>query len=70
MPHIRELIHQHVCADVNHAFRQLKKDIDEVWQNLTHQVGQQIPAFPPNPIQQTIYGDAVQLNNGEWWYSK
>ena len=31
MLHIRKLIHQHVCADVNHTFRQLKKDIDEAW---------------------------------------
>ena len=31
---------------------------------------QQIPAFLPNPIQHTVYGDTVQLNNGKIWYSR
>ena len=30
---------------------------------------QQIPAFMPNKILHTSYGDAVKLPNGELWYS-
>ena len=70
VPEIRELIHQQVCGDMQRTFRELKNDIDEAWQNLTHQIEQQIPSFVPNPIIHTTYGDAVMLNNGEKWYSK
>ena len=70
VPEIRELIHQQVCGDVHHTFRELKTDIDEAWQNLTYQVDQQIPSFVPNPIIHMTYGDAVVLNNGEKWYSR
>ena len=69
VPEIRELIHQKVCGDVHHTFKELKADIDDAWRNLTHQVQHQIPSFVPNPIIHTMYGDTVDLNNGEKWYS-
>ena len=31
MPDIMELIHQNVCGDVHHTFRELKSDIDDAW---------------------------------------
>ena len=34
------------------------------------QVIQQIPAFVPNNILHTAYGDAVKLPNSELWYSQ
>ena len=70
IPAIKELIHQKVCADVNTQFHKLKADIDEEWRNLTFQVNNQIPAFVPNKILHTSYGDAVNLPNGEFWYSR
>ena len=69
IPAIKELMHQQVCADINRRFRELKTDIDDEWRNLTFQVMQQIPAFMPNRILHTSYGDAVKLPNGELWYS-
>ena len=69
IPAIKELIHQQVCADVNRQLRELKTDIDDEWRNLTFQVMQQIPAFVPNRILHTSYGNAVKLPNGELWYS-
>ena len=69
VPEIKELIHQKVCGDVHQTFHRLKTDIDEAWRNLTYQVEHQIPSFVPNPIVHTTYGDAVNLNNGEKWYS-
>ena len=34
------------------------------------QVTKQIPAFVPNKILYTAYGDAVKLPNGKLWYSR
>ena len=36
---------------------------------MTFQVTQQIPAFVPNRILHTTYGDAVKFPNGKLWYS-
>ena len=61
VPAIKELIHQQFCADVNRQFQEFKADIDDEWQ---------VPAFVPNNILHTAYGDAVKLPNGKLWYSQ
>ena len=68
---IRELIHQHVCREMNTAYRDILNGIVEDWEHLTHAIEQQIPAFLPNFIVQTSNGPrTIVAPNGKIWYSR
>ena len=68
---IRELIHQHVCREMNSAYRDILNGIAEDWKHLTHAIEQQIPAFLPNRIVHTSNGPrTIVAPNGKIWYSR
>ena len=68
---IRELIHQHVCGEMNVAYRDLYAGIQEDWQQLSHIMNQQIPAFLPNRIIHSSKGPRMIVGpSGHIWYSR
>ena len=68
---IRELVHQHICSEMNGAYRDLFKGIKQDWKQLKHVIEQQIPAFLPNKVIHLPYGPrTIVAPNGKKWYSR
>ena len=68
---IRELVHQHICSEMNGAYRDLFEGIKQDWKQLKHVIEQQIPAFLPNKIIHSPYGPrTIVAPNGNKWYSR